>query len=254
MAKISRVICVIPAREGSSRTKDKMTREFHDGKSLLELKIIQLKEFAALARLLDIDVQIVVSTGNERLNPSIHKILDKHNINIHIRPDYLVIGHHGSMSDTVKNVTYDLTEQYFSTELEINHLNAEEVFIFWTPAVTPFMTAAHYQLALSLASSNLFEPSQSIAAVNAEREYFWFSEGKEVNYSASKHHPFSQDLKPIYKITNSLYAASLSEMIKNEYFLTPNVKFLELPKIVGVDIDHEIDFKIAQKLAQETNL
>ena len=70
----------------------------------------------------------------------------------------------------------------------------------------------------------------------------------EPMYEANRNHPYSQKLKPLYRITNAIYMAPTEMMIDEAYFLGGETYLLDVPKIAGIDIDTEEDMELARAM------
>jgi CMP-N-acetylneuraminic acid synthetase len=228
-----KIKCVIIARNDSSRVIKKSTKIFYENESLLSHKIKQLKRYSVLSKF---DTEIIVSTSKRDIDKEIVDISKNLGVKINYRDDYFCEKHNASMSEIVEAVVKDIDD---------------DDFIFWTPIVTPLMNEFHYKLAENeIISSTFNKESDSLLGVIELKEYFWY-DNKPLNYYADMNHVFSQNLKPVYKVTNSIYASTAKNMKNYKYFLTPNVKYLILPKYIDVDIDYDIDFEHAKILIEK---
>lgn len=226
-----RINCIIPARGDSSRVKNKMTRRFIEDHSLLSWKINILQKFAAKV---DVAVDIYVSTSeNDDEDQKIREIAKASGAKLHFRDSYYCRSHKANMSEVLLSVVKDMPW---------------EDVIFWTPAVVPFHHEDDFVRAYEVMNSDDFNEEKSLLGVNILKEFFWSPFTNEpINYHADKNHPYSQDIDPVARATNSLYAAKTIKMIQNEYFLTSDVEFLELDYLAGIDIDDIDEFEIARK-------
>jgi len=210
---------VIPVREGSSRIEQKIYLPFHDGLSLLEWKIAQLKEVQTPER-------IYLSSNAAR----VADIAGAMGVQFLPRDDYLSIGHQASFSEVICGVVQQLPTAHFA----------------WVTVVVPLMHPREYAEGFDLYLQQVVEQGRhdSLVSVNLLKEYFWDDTGP-INYRADRHHTISQELPNIYRVTNGLYMRSCADTLREGYFLGPNPLRHQVPKLAGIDIDEREDYEAA---------
>ncbi len=212
---------VIPVRRGSSRIADKSMLPFGDAGSLIEWKLGQLRAVIDPARIYlssedDEFLDIARSMGATPLR----------------RDDWLTVGHAAQMRDIIPAVVRAVPHAH----------------IAWCTVVCPLMTPQEYLTAFRNYHAQVIEgPHDSLLGVNMLKEYFWM-DGRALNYEATREHIFSQNLPPLFKVTNSIYMLSREEMIRREYFIGENPVMENLSMLAGIDIDHMIDYRMARAL------
>lgn len=216
---------VIPAREQSTRIKNKVTLPFFENLNLLEWKINQLTSVIS-------NQQIIVSSNSENLK----NIANNMGVSYVERDSYLCDGHKASFSEVITGIVKDIDFQH----------------IAWCTVVVPLMSPSEYIRAFKKYKEYVIdkEENDSLVTVNLVKEYFWDNKGP-LNYNADKNHTISQDLPNWYKITNALYMMKKTEIMKKKYFLGKNPFMFEVPKISGIDIDEYEDYQLA--LAYKNN-
>ena len=218
---VSGLKAIIPVREGSSRIKEKVLLPI-GGKTLLGWKIEQLQKVMP-------PEDIYVSTNSEKLI-SIAKDMG---VSFHRRNDYLSVGHKASFTEVITGIV---------GEIEAEH-------IAWVTVVVPLMRPDEYSGAFAAYQQAVVEKGNhdSLVTVNKLKEYFWTEEGA-FNYEANHNHTISQNLKPLYRVTNGLYMAPKRVVMDKRYFLGDNPLLHEVPKIAGIDIDEIEDYNMSKYL------
>ncbi|UCZ56943.1 hypothetical protein LGV61_01325 [Desulfurispirillum indicum] len=220
----SDISVIIPVREGSSRIKSKIFLPFHDGMSLLEWKIHQVKQVQSGAR-------IFLSSNSQR----VEGVARDMGVEFLPRSDYLSTGHDASFSEVITGVVKDIPTSHFA----------------WVTVVVPLMGPSEYREGFHLYCEQVVQNKayDSLVSVNLLKEYFWDDKGP-LNYRADKNHTISQELPNIYRVTNGLYMRDKESTLAEGYFLGPNPYRHEVGKISGVDIDEYEDYQMALALRQ----
>jgi CMP-N-acetylneuraminic acid synthetase len=212
---------LIPVRKGSQRVRGKNVRPFC-GSSLLEIKIEQLKRIEA------IDEICVNSDCDSML--SIARDLGATPIK---RQD-----HFASNEVPMNEVWRHLAENMDCTD------------VLYTNVTNPLILDATYTSMINEYKRIKLERSyDSITSVHTVQEYLWHK-NKSVNYDSSSH-PRSQDLPNYYGLNFAISIIPRSLMIKRKNIVGNEFFPFYLDKIQSIDIDDEMDFKIAQSLYGE---
>lgn len=215
------ITAIVPTRAGSERVKNKNTKPFLNS-SLLELKLKSLIKLKEQNLIKDI---IVNSDCIESA-----KIAKKFNISYVPRE-----------------------EKYASSECNIRDYwqyvaNSSKTENFMLCQVTsPLISLKTYKECISKFSS-----SSSILTATKVKEYLWKGLNP-INYTFPNH-PKSQDLPDnIFKLNFGVCIMSVSDINKHKNLVIPKTHFIYLDGVESVDIDTELDFKIAEVLYKNKN-
>ena len=217
-----KIVAIIPIRKNSQRIKNKNFLNFFKGKSLLELKIEQLKKVN------NID-EIVVSSDSELAK----KISKRYDISFHAREKYFASSL-CSGSKFFENLARCIDGDY----------------LMYCPCTSPIIKQKTYNLFF-----NKFESIQykydSLNTVSILKSFLW-KDNKSLNYNSIKA-PNSQDLPNNYfSLTFGINIISKKNMIKFKNIVGKKPKFIVLNKLESTDINDKTDFKIAQMLYKKT--
>lgn len=213
---------IVPVREGSSRIKDKVLLPFAENLTLLEWKLVQLREVVPPDR-------IYVSTDSDHLKA----LARGQGVNIHHRDARLCRGHEATFSEIITGVVEGIPHKH----------------IAWVTVVVPLMGPEDYDGAFHAYRSEVIEKAEhdSLFSANLMKEYLW-NEGAPLNYQADRNHTISQHLPDIYRVTNGLYMRDRESILREGYFLGKNPAKYLVSKTAGIDIDVIEDFEIARSL------
>ena len=207
---------IIPYREVSERCKFKNTRDFNDGKSLLEVTIEHLdKEVVSLA---------CVPTES-----AIYRA-KAFGVNSIALSEHTLTGNWSNLAlDIVSNIDYQ-----------------EPIcFMFCTNPV--FFRFNDIKETLLVAEENVRNGSGSAMVVYPLRHYILDDKMQGVNHGQGFWHRYSQDLPQWYINPWVLIVTTVQAVKKYGYWYTPDVKpiYANGPCI---DIDTEEDFQLAKKI------
>ena len=214
----SNIVAIIPIRKNSQRIKNKNFINFYKGKSLLEIKIEQLKKVK------EID-QIVVSSDSSKAE----KIAKKYKIFFHKREKYFASSK-CSGSDFFRNLALSIKGNY----------------IMYCPCTSPIIKKKTYKKFFKnfYLLKNKFD---SLNTVSVLKTFMW-KDKKSLNYNSFKA-PNSQDLpNNFFELTFGINIISRKNMIKLKNIVGRKPKFMILNKLESTDIDEKIDFEIAQMI------
>jgi CMP-N-acetylneuraminic acid synthetase len=218
-------MALIAAKGNSQRVPGKNTREFHNGKSLLDIKIEQLK------RIEEIDA-IVVSSNDEGILNTARKngCLTQH------RPEYFC-------KDDVKinhvysYMAYEMPEQCDT--------------IVFANVTNPLVSDETIKACIEKHKGF----NHNVTTTTWLRE-FLFYEYRPVNFDI-KIQPRSQDLPNSYQTLNfAISVIGKKEMCMSSSVLGKYPVLFPISDIEAVDVDTELDFEFAQMLykkQQENN-
>lgn len=218
----SNIVAIIPIRKNSQRIKNKNFINFYKGKSLLEIKIEQLKKVK------EID-QIVVSSDSSKAE----KIAKKYKIFFHKREKYFASSK-CSGSDFFRNLALSIKGNY----------------LMYCPCTSPIIKKKTYKKFFK--NFYLFRNKfDSLNTVSVLKTFMWKGK-KSLNYDSFKA-PNSQDLPDdFFELNFGINIISRKSMIKLKNIVGRKPKFMILSKLESTDIDEKIDFEIAQTIYKKT--
>ena len=218
----SNIVAIIPIRKNSQRIKNKNFINFYKGKSLLEIKIEQLKKVK------EID-QIVVSSDSSKAE----KIAKKFKIFFHKREKYFASSK-CSGSDFFQNLALSIKGNY----------------LMYCPCTSPIIKKKTYEKFFKnfYLLKNKFD---SLNTVSVLKTFMWKGK-KSLNYNSFKA-PNSQDLPgDFFELNFGINIISRKNMIKLKNIVGRKPKFMILNKLESTDIDEKIDFEIAQMIYKKS--
>lgn len=214
----SGITAIIPVREGSRRLKNKNIAPFA-GTNLLLFKIEQLKKVKQITR-------IVVSSDSDRML----EMAKRAGVLTHKRaPEYC-----------------DEKTKTFGEVVAHICANVSGQDILWATCTSPLVFPKHYEKAIELyygeAIPNGFD---SLVSMEMFKRYLWNDDGP-VNYELGIKHVPSQQLPPLYYVTDGILLAPREKMIDWKNFHGPHPYRFILGKRTSVDIDDGLDLACAR--------
>lgn len=216
---MTRIVAMVPVRGGSQRVPKKNTRPFADT-TLLDLKL------DVLSGLEGVD-DIVVTTDCE----DCMAIARRHGVRVHRRDAYFA----GS------SVTND---QHWRHIAEVTPGDV----VFMTQVTSPLVRRSSHTRALRSYIDSL-ERFDSLNSVTLEKKFLW-QDGHPLNYDVDRT-PKSQDLPDIVSLNFAVTIVDRDTMMRRGNVVGQRPQFLELDKIESVDVDDEVDFRVAEALFRE---
>jgi len=214
----SKIVAIIPVRKNSQRVKDKNFKKFYKSKSLLEIKINQLKKIREIDK-------IVISSDSKKAE----NIAKRYKVSFHKRKKFFASSK-CSGSDFFHNLATSIDGEY----------------LMYCPCTSPIIKINTYKRFIKkfFNSKNKFDSLNSVSSLNT----FIWKGNKSLNYNSLKA-PNSQNLpKNYYELTFGLNIISRDKMIKLRNIVGNKPKFMILDKVESTDIDDEVDFFLAQSL------
>ena len=224
MAKKEEIVAVIPAREGSSRIKDKNFAPFGGHATLIHNKIAQLKK----AKCFD---KIYVSSDSKR----IEEITKECGADFLARDPYMC---------TAKPRWDDVVISILNTVPGNPH-------IAWAMVTSPLFTRYAEATRVYLANLGNYD---SLVGVKEMREYFIDDRGRPFFYSFGPWHPYSNELKPLYAINDTVFMAPKERQIKWRYWMgrTPYLFRSEGYESIDVNFPDDLEMaRVAARMAEE---
>ena len=211
------IVALIPVREGSQRVKNKNFIDFAGRRSLLDIKIDDLKQAGCFDR-------IYISSDSDRAK----QIAKENGI------DFLERATEMCQSSVI---WADVVEHIMSTipgnPIVIWALATSPLFKRYTNAVEDFL--AHKE-------------NDSLVAVLPHKSFFINKFGRGINYNPGYWHPYSQELETYYEVTGACYIGRKSDMLKWKYWFGIKPYLFEVSETEAIDVDTLEQFKFAQKL------
>lgn len=212
------VAAIIPAKSQSSRVANKNFREFHEGLSLLEIKIDQCQQAGVFDA-------IYVSSDSERAAA----IAEAYGVSFLPRDRRLCLD-----STPWAEVLTGVLE---SVPLD------DSALIAWSPVTSPVFD--RYGDALEFLRNS---SGDSLMTVTRIQHYLLNSDFLPLNFQFGVWASYSQCLKPVYQMNCALWLATKGKMIRNRFQTGDSPVYLELPFAEGIDIDTPEEFELAQYL------
>ena len=213
-----KIVAIIPIRKNSQRVKNKNFKNFYKGKSLLEIKVKQLKKVSEIDK-------IVISSDSLKAE----RIAKKYKVSFHKREKYYASSR-CSGSDFFHNLASSINGQY----------------LMYCPCTSPIIKLHTYKRFIKkfFKSKNKFDSLNSVSPLST---FIWKGK-KSLNYNSLKA-PNSQNLpKNYFELTFGLNIISREKMIKLKNIVGSKPKFMVLDKVESTDIDDAVDFFLAQTL------
>jgi len=214
-----RAVAVIPAKLRSTRVPNKNFRDFHRGKSLLEIKIAQ-----CLASNL-FETVFVSSDCEEAENIALNT-----GASFSLRDPRLCLDE-TPWSDVLVGVLKSLPVD-------------DDTYIGWCPATSPMFS--RFEDAASMLESNA--ECDSVMTVTRLQHFFLNADHLPLNFQYGVWASYTQKLKPIFQMNCALWLAKKGAMIQNRFQIGDRPAYLETSMVEGIDIDTMEEFEIAAML------
>ena len=218
----SNITAVVPTRAGSERLKNKSTRSFAN-KSLLQIKLdvlVKLKEKNLIE-------DIVINTNCDKSM----KIAEDNNIKVIERDSY-----YASSECPITEYWEDVLTRCVNTKSAM-----------LCQVTSPLICLDTYIKCINIFNNTL----NPIMTIDPIKDYLWKKDDKSIksiNYNYPDH-PKSQDLSSQYfKINFGVVIISKDDLYKNNNIMTLNSTCISLDREESIDIDDEIDFKLAESI------
>lgn len=215
-----RLVALMPMRHSSERVPGKNYRPFGDGRPLFHHTLDALQG----CRLID---RIVIDTDS----PTIAEQCAKN------YPDVVVI-------DRPENLRDGMTPMNDVLLHDVNSVDAD--FYLQTHSTNPVMTSETVTRAVETFFKN-YPVYDSLFSVTKVQTRFWDSLARAIN-----HNPNilirTQDLPPFYEENSCLYLFERNTLIQRHNRIGNRPFLFEMSPYEAVDIDEEIDFKVAEEI------
>ena len=211
------ITAIIPVREGSRRLKNKNVAPFA-GTNLLINKINQLKQVKEITN-------IVVSSDSDNML----EMARLQGVSTHKR----AVEFCDEKSKTFGEVVAHICE------------NVDGDDILSATCTAPLVFPKQYKEAISLYYKALEDGYDSLVSMEKFKRYLWDDNGP-INYELGIKHVPSQQLKPLYFVTDGILLAPRRKMIEWKYFHGSNPYKYILDKRTSIDIDDGLDLACAR--------
>ncbi len=221
-------IAIIPVKHSSERVKNKNFRPFYNKLSLLEIKIIQLinsKQFD----------KIIISSDSEIAKEISKKY--KKNVEFHYR--------HKKYSNNQIKWHEVITEVIRGKKIQ------KKDIICWCHVTSPFFKKYKNIVDKFLKLERKYD---SIVAVNKFRGFLLNSNFDPVNYQFGQWHKYSQHLSKYYSVNGACFCLRKETIDKMKYLIGEKPNVLICSDLESLDLDTNLDFKVAQILFKKTLL
>ncbi len=227
---MEKVLCIVPARSGSKRLKNKNKRPLN-GKPLIAWTLEEAKKSILIDR-------IVVSTDDEAIS-DISMLLGAEVV---MRPQELASDTAGTV-DVVKHALDWLKQKDYSAE-----------HIILLQCTSPLRTAGHIDEALGRYLDNMGSIDSLISVTRAEHPPWWMKSIDRtgiltdfLEYDRDKYKR-SQDFPDVYRINGAIYIVKASKLFEFNGFQTEKTLSYIMEPQFSIDIDTETDFMFAEFL------
>jgi CMP-N,N'-diacetyllegionaminic acid synthase len=223
---MNKYLAVIPARGGSKRLPRKNILNF-GGKPLIAWSIDEAKKSKYIAKTL------VTSDDTEILN-----IAKKYGAEVLQRPSEL---------------SSDSSTTYEALEHAINSLEQEYEYIVLLQPTSPLRTSKHIDEAIELLESK--DADAVISVCEVEHPVGWsmtLDEDDDMSeFVKNIDTRRSQEQEKHYRLNGAIYICKTKKLLeKKSFFLEENIFAYKMQREDSVDIDEELDFKLANLLLE----
>lgn len=214
---MSNLKVVIPLKTNSERIKNKNLRPFLDGKSLFDIKALQL---------LEVFEPSDVYCSSE--NPDVEPLVKKYGFNFHLR-DIELTGKNTRENKLVKTIVDTIPGK---------------PDIMWCQVTQPLFN--DFKRLLEVYAS-LDKKYDSICVVKKQRHHLLDEKGNPVNFNFGFWHKISQDLPKLYEVAWAAFIMK-RDMLEQAWYQIGRSPYLFETQSPLVDIDEIQDFEVASIL------
>lgn len=219
MTDFKQIHAIIPVKHNSERVKSKNFRGFHDGKSLLEIKIDQIRKSGLCEK-------IYISSNS----PDAERMAGELEVGF-VRRDDALCNNIVPWSDVVVGILEGMPIP-------------NEAGVLWCHVTSPLFSNFE-GMVNALKGQSEFD---SVATVTPYKHFFLNPDHIPINFRIGPWHAYTQNTKPLYLLNFAAFLARKSTMIKNRYVFGDNPHFFNVSHLEGQDIDTIEEFEIASQL------
>lgn len=232
---MEKILAVIPARGGSKGVKRKNIRELN-GRPLIAWTIEQAKKSKYIDR-------VVVSTEDEE----IAKISKEYGAEVpFLRPEELAKDHTSGIDPVIHCIEWLEKNQKYHAD-----------YVVLLQCTSPKRKAEQIDEAIEKMLSQQGRADSIISVCRAEHSPYWM---QKVNDSGLledfiRHDRVSyarrQDLPEVFRLNGAIYIAKTKSLLENRDFQTNRTLPYIMDEFSSLDIDNELDFRIAELIMNE---
>lgn len=213
------VHAIVPVKHSSDRVKQKNFRDFHEGRSLLDIKIDQLRASGLCT-------QIHISSNSPEAEAKAKEL----GVNFVPRNEGLC-NNIVSWSDVVVGILQDMP---FS----------DDAHVLWCHVTSPLFS--NFKGMMDVLDH---QPEyDSVATVTPYKHFFLSPDHMPVNFRPGPWHRYTQNIRPLYLLNFAAFLGQKKTMLKNRYVFGDNPYYFDVSHLEGQDIDTIEEFEIAAKL------
>jgi len=124
-----------------------------------------------------------------------------------------------------------------------SQLKGDDLFLL-VQATSPFTREYDFSKALQLFEKNKFDSLLTCVRI---KRFFWSPDGRSLNYDYM-HRPRRQDFDGELMENGAFYISKVRSILETGNRLSGNIGIYEMPEYMGVEIDEEDDWHIAENL------
>jgi CMP-N-acetylneuraminic acid synthetase len=214
-AKMS-IVAVVPVREGSTRIRNKNFQPFGKYPTLIHNKIQHLKDA-------DCFDHIYISSDSNQAK----EIAESLNVEfLHRDP---------AMCES--------SPRWDEVVCHIMETIPGNPHVLWAMVTSPLFQ--RYQAAVKTYLSNL-KTHDSLVGVKKIREYLIDDEGRPLFYSFGAWHPYSNEIKPLFAINDTVFIAKKSDQLHWRYWMGRKPFLFHGEAVESIDVNFPEDLKMAE--------
>ena len=221
-------IAIIPARGGSKGIKFKNLKKVGN-KSLIERAILSAVPI----------MEVIVSTDHNKIA---EEALNFGANILSLRPDHLST----DWAKTIDVLIYVVKEY----ELKSNE-KLENIFLI--EPTSPFRNNNHVRKSLSLMESNKYKSVVSICNLERKPENIFIKNDPLEKYIKSpiETYEMRQSMNHLCRLNSAIYAVKRDSLISKSILIDNPIGYIEMSNIESINIDTELDLKLANLVSQE---
>ena len=214
------MVAVIPVKHTSERVQSKNFRSFYERKSLLDIKIEQLRNTPHID-------QIYISSDS----PDAKLACEKYDV-IYLPRDESLCNNVAPWSDVIHAVVDSIPVD------DNDHVawchTTSPTFDCFEEAIEDYFSAIKGGI------------HNGLVAVSPCKEFIVDDMATPVNYSWGPWHKYSQDLRKYYFVSGALFLSKKSEYLRNRYVISTSPHLFVASSEASIDIDTEFDYEFAK--------
>src|SRR3989338_8986010 len=203
----SQVVAVVPVREGSSRIKNKNFTPFGEDPTLVHRKIRHLKNADCFSH-------IYISSDS----PKAKQIAKECGVDFLPRDPEMCTS----------------TPRWYEVVVHILNTVPGNPIVTWALVTGPLFERYREAVNLFLKSQ---ETHDSLVGVKSYREYFINEEGQPFFFGFGPWHPYTNEIKPLYAINDTIFIAKKSDQLHWRYWMGRKPILFQCDPIESIDLN-----------------